>query len=447
MRVPRGAGVDEGATEVSGADRRHMRLALRLAALGTGWTHPNPRVGAVAAQGERVVGVGAHMACGDEHAEAGLLRRADPEALQGSTLYVTLEPCCHVGRTPPCAPAIARAGIRRVVVAMPDPHPLVSGGGFALLRAAGIEVEIGLLERSAARLNAPFLWRLLEGRAFVTLKVASSLDGRLAAPDGTSQWISGSIARELAHVWRAGCDAILVGRGTLQADRPRLTARPVRDRLRRLRRAVAVGRPARSLPPWPHQPVRVVLDSRAAVAGDQDLLDHMAGANGGPWLIACDERASLAARRRLERAGLRCWSFPIRHGARGVDLRALAARLAVEGLPDLLVEGGAAVATSFCREDLVDRYRIVVAPMVLGGPGGWLGDAGFRTLDEAPRLVLARSRQVGKDTLLEALSPTAARILAGGWKDLPVRGSADRDSCPVGAARDRGAGAGAAPEK
>jgi diaminohydroxyphosphoribosylaminopyrimidine deaminase / 5-amino-6-(5-phosphoribosylamino)uracil reductase len=413
------------------ADHRHMRLALRLARLGAGWTHPNPRVGAVAVQGGRVVGVGAHLACGAEHAEAVLLRRAGPAALRGSTLYVTLEPCCHVGRTPACAPAIIRAGVARVVAAMADPHPLVNGGGFAQLRAAGIEVEVGLFERRAARLNAPFLWMLLAGRAFVTLKIVASLDGRSAARDGTSRWISGPQAREVAHGWRAGCDAILVGRGTLETDRPGLSARPARDPLGRLRRLAAAGRDGVAVATWPHQPVRIVLDSRAAVASKADLLDYMAAEPGGPWVVACDERAPQAALRRLEQAGVRCWSFGVRQGARGVDLRALAARLVTEGLPELLVEGGPTVATAFCREDLVDRYRICTAPVVLGGPGAWLGDAGFRTLDEAPRLEFERVRRLGDDMLWDALSPSAARVLAGAWKTMPARGRTDRESCPA----------------
>ena len=421
---------------MTGAEDRYMRLALRLARLGAGRTHPNPRVGAVAVRDGRVVGLGAHLACGGEHAEAGLIRRAAPGVLRGATLYVTLEPCCHVGRTPPCAPAIAAAGIRRVVAAMRDPHPLVNGGGFDQLQAAGVDVSSGLLERRAARLNAPFLWMLLRGRAFVTLKVAASLDGRLAAADGTSQWICGPRARALVHGWRAGCDAVLVGRGTLEADRPRLTARPPRDRLARWRRAVsqrAAGgqRPGAAVPGWPHQPVRIVLDSRAAIGLREDLLEHLTSTPGGPWVIACDERAPRAARQRLELAGVRCWSFPVRNGARGVDLRALTARLAAEGLPDLLVEGGPTVATSFTREDLVDCYRAFLAPLLLGGPRAWLGDAGFCTLDEAPRLAMERARRIGRDALVEALSPSASRLLAWGWMAEPARGPLDREACPL----------------
>ncbi len=426
----------EGGGPMTGADHRYMRLALRLARLGAGWTHPNPRVGAVAVRDGRVVGLGAHLACGSDHAEAVLLGSADRAALRGATLYVTLEPCCHAGRTPPCAPAIAAAGIRRVVAAMRDPHPLVSGGGFDQLLRAGIDVSSGLLERRAARLNAPFLWMLMRGRAFVTLKVGASLDGRIAAYDGTSRWISGPRARALVHGWRADCDALLIGRGTLEADRPSLTARPPRDRLTRLRRAVSGGIPggARAgvgLQTWPHQPVRVVLDSRAAIGRRDDLLDHLASTPGGPWVIACDERAPRQACQRLERAGVRCWSFPVRNGARGVDLWALTARLANEGLPDLLVEGGSTVATSFVREDLVDSYRAYLAPLILGGPRVWLGDAGFHTLDEAPRLTTERVRRVGADALVEALSPSAARLLAGGWREEPVRGRTDRSTCPL----------------
>ncbi len=409
-----------------------MGLALRLARLGAGWTHPNPRVGAVAVRAGRVVATGAHLACGAEHAEAGLVRRTPPRELRGATLYVTLEPCSHHGKTPPCAPVVGAAGFERVVVAMADPHPLVDGRGLRHLAATGVTVEVGCEEAEAARLNAPFLWMLLRGRAFVTLKVAASLDGRVAAADGTSQWISGEASRRLVHQWRAQCDAILVGRGTMEADLPRLTARPARDPLAGLRR-----RAAGWLPPsapgghrWPHQPLRIVLDSDAVIARRPALLDHMVSAPGGRWVIACDERAPHSSRRRLERAGIGCWVFPTRGGARGVNLRALATGLAEEGRPDLFVEGGPTLSTELVKDDLVDRYRVCTSPVLLGGHRNWLGGIGFRTLDEGPRLVPESLRRCGPDVLITALSGSAAHTLGGGWKVAGIRGRTDRETCP-----------------
>lgn len=390
-----------------------MRLALRLARLGMGRTHPNPRVGAVAVRNGSIVGLGAHLECGGAHAEGALIGAAAEGTLRGATLYVTLEPCAHKGKVGPCAPAIVQAGFRRVVAAMEDPNPIVRGRGIGILRASGIQMDVGVLGGAAAMLNAPFLWSLTRKRAFVTLKIAASLDGRVAAADGSSRWISGSRAREQVQRWRASCDAILIGRGTLEADGPRLTARPVSDPLARLRarlRAMGGAQAARG-GSWPHQPARIVVDSRARTAQREDLLGAMARSPGGPWIVACAERAPAASIQRLERAGVRCWVLPQEKSEARVDLRALTVRLAENGLLDLLVEGGATLASRLVRQDLVDRFRIFLAPVLLGGPRQWAADLGFATLGEARRLAALRVRRVGCDALLEALSRSAARML------------------------------------
>jgi diaminohydroxyphosphoribosylaminopyrimidine deaminase/5-amino-6-(5-phosphoribosylamino)uracil reductase len=225
-----------------GIDEAHMARALELAEHGRGLTSPNPMVGAVIVRDGAVVGEGFHRRAGGAHAEVEALAMAGERA-RGATLYVTLEPCAHFGRTPPCAPRVAAAGIRRIVAALGDPDPRVAGQGFALLRGAGLEVMVGVREREAARQNRDFLTSVRRGRPHVTLKVAMTLDGKIADRHGASQWITGEAARREAHRLRSEADAILVGVGTVLADDPALTVR--RER------------------PWPREPYRVVLDSTA----------------------------------------------------------------------------------------------------------------------------------------------------------------------------------------
>ena len=387
------------------SDAHYMRCALRMARLGAGRTHPNPRVGALAVRAGRIVGWGAHLAFGRAHAEAHLLARANPAALRGATLYVTLEPCAHVGKTPACAPAVVAAGFQRVVVATSDPHPRVRGRGLGILRNAALDVSVGVLEQSAKLLNAPYLWLLDRERCFVTLKIAASLDGRIAAEDGTSRWITSPAARERVQQWRAMADAILVGRGTFETDRPRLTARPARDPLARLRRQLGHEGAL-----WPPQPVRILLDSKARVARDPQMIMEMRSAVGGRWLVACGNDAPRDARLRLTEAGLGGWELPSPSGSR-VDLPALCRRLAAEGLLDVMVEGGGRLATELIRAGLVDRFRIFSAPVLLGGGRAWTEALGVPSMNQALRLMPLRMGRVGPDALIEALSPAAARTL------------------------------------
>lgn len=399
--------VDRDAGSGSG-EARWMRLALALASLGRGRTHPNPRVGAVAVRDAHVLGMGAHLEFGGPHAEAALLASVAPGALRGATVYLNLEPCAHHGKTPPCAPSLARAGVGRVVASIEDPDPRVQGRGFAGLREAGIGVEIGLLARAARRLNAPFLGWRARCRSWVLLKLATTLDGRIAAADGSSRWISSPAAREHVHRWRAGADAVLVGRGTWVADLPRLTARPSRDHLARLR---ARAGDARS---WPPQPARVVLDSRCRTAESDALLKHVSGSPGGPWIFACGRHAPEANRKRLEALGARCWVLPESGAGAGVDLAALMTRLGEEGRLEVFVEGGAGIATGLLRAGLVDELRLIVAPSLLGGERVWLHDLGVGSIDGKLGWGRLRARRLGPDQLLTGLSLAAESMLFGG---------------------------------
>ena len=321
-----------------------MRAALSLARRGLGSVWPNPAVGCVIIKDGRVVGRGWTQSGGRPHGETEALRRAGAAA-RGAAAYVSLEPCCHWGRTPPCVDALVAAGVRRVVVALEDPDPRVAGEGLRRLRAAGLEVEVGLCAEEAAEVNAGFLSRLRLGRPLVTLKFATSLDGRLATASGESQWISGPPARERAHALRASHDAIMVGTGTVIADDPQLTCRlpgldqrsPVRvviDRHLRIPSAARLIVDAGLVPTW-------VLTSRSA---DPDR--RAAFLANGVILIDVD----------LGRDGQ-------------IDLAAALATLAERGITRLLVEGGARVAAALIRAGLVDRLVWVHAPLVIGGDG------------------------------------------------------------------------------
>ncbi len=398
------------------------RLSLAVARLGDAHTHPNPRVGAVAVRGGRILGLGAHLAFGGRHAERVLLDSLPDGACEGADICVSLEPCAHEGQTPPCAPALIRAKVRRVVVGLVDPNPEVAGRGVRLLKKAGILVQPSRAPRAAANLIAPFLAFQKWGRAWVTLKAAVSLDGRVAAPDGTSQWISSGPSRERVHRWRASCDAILIGRGTLFADLPRLTARPRRDplsslssRLRdQLELSRQMGEELRHLEErWPHQPVRVVVDPRAASADMEPVRAHLetSAAEGGRWVIAHTDRAPVGSVERLEQCGVSCWGLPSAGDGEALDLGALLVRLGNEGLLDVMVEGGGRLTTHLVRQGLVDRFRIFQAPLLLGGERTLCGDLGLETISDGLTLVDLKARRSGADLLTEAYSRTAAELL------------------------------------
>jgi len=355
-----------------------MLRALELAARGRGLTSPNPLVGAVVVRDDRVIGEGAHLRAGGPHAEIEALAAAG-DAARGATLYVTLEPCAHHGRTPPCAPAVLRAGVARVVAAMRDPNPLVAGGGADLLRAGGVAVEVGMLGEEAARQNRAWITAVRERRPHVTLKAAATLDGKLADVHGVSRWITGEAARRRAHRLRADSDAIVVGLTTARRDDPALTVR---------------------LPePWPREPYRVVLDSRAGLDPGARLIHAGTPARA---LVAVGEQAPAARVAALEGAGatvLRC-----RTGSAGrVDPASLLARLFELDVRAVLVEGGAETHAAFVDPGLVDRVALFLAPLLLGGreATGVVGGAG-RELKSALRLGQVAVTALGDDLLLEA---------------------------------------------
>jgi diaminohydroxyphosphoribosylaminopyrimidine deaminase/5-amino-6-(5-phosphoribosylamino)uracil reductase len=360
--------------DIGAMDRRHMRAALALARRALGTVAPNPAVGCVLVRDGRVVGRGWTQPGGRPHAETEALRRAGGLA-RGAAAYVTLEPCSHWGRTPPCADALIAAGVARVVTAVEDPDPRVSGGGLARLRAAGIEVVSGVCAEEAAEVNEGFFRRVRQGRPLITLKLATTLDGRLATATGESQWITGPPARERAHALRATHDAVMVGSNTVLADDPMLTCR-------------LPGLADRS-------PVRIVVDSRLRVPLTAGLV---ADARRVPtWIVTL--RGGDAPRRE---AFLACGVelIEVDAAAGGVDLVAAMQALGARGLTRVLVEGGAVLAATLLSADLVDRVAWFRAPSLIGGDGlPAISGFGLERLADAPRFVRAAIERVGEDVL------------------------------------------------
>ncbi|OAT81835.1 bifunctional diaminohydroxyphosphoribosylaminopyrimidine deaminase/5-amino-6-(5-phosphoribosylamino)uracil reductase RibD [Desulfotomaculum copahuensis] len=358
-------------------DRRYMQMALDLARRGLGRTSPNPAVGAVLVKDGRVVGRGYHARAGTPHAEIHALREAGAQA-RGSALYVTLEPCCHHGRTGPCTEAVIEAGVTRVVAAMTDPNPLVAGRGLERLRRAGIEVVAGVCEAEARRLNEVFIKYITTGLPFVVLKAAMSLDGRIATRTGHAQWITGPAARAAGHVLRDRYDAILAGVNTVLADDPSLTTR------------LADGRG--------RDPVRVILDSRARTPPGARVIKQQSSA---PTLVAVTPDAPAERVAALKSAGAEVLMLPGDGGR--VDLRTLLTELARRELTGVLVEGGGEVHASFLSAGLADKVVWFIAPLIIGGrqaPGPVGGD-GPATLDGAVGLEQMTLTRYGEDYCLE----------------------------------------------
>ncbi|PZN09281.1 MAG: bifunctional diaminohydroxyphosphoribosylaminopyrimidine deaminase/5-amino-6-(5-phosphoribosylamino)uracil reductase RibD, partial [Bacillota bacterium] len=339
----------------------------------------NPVVGAVLVREGRVVGEGYHRLAGGPHAEVEALRRAGERA-RGATVYVTLEPCCHFGRTPPCTEALIRAGVQRVVAAMVDPDPRVRGRGLAALRAAGIRVEVGLLEEQARRLNEAYLaWHLL-GRPLVTVKYAMTLDGRIATRLGDARWITGDVARRFVHRLRDRADVIAVGIGTVLADDPCLTTR---------------------LPRGGRDPIRLVIDSRARTPPEARVVRAAAVSDAPTW-IAVTAEAPPQRVRTLEAAGAEVLRLPATAAGR-VDLAALLAELGRRGVRHVLVEGGAAIHGALLAEGLADRVLAFIAPKLVGGAAapGPVGGDGVERMAEALLVRRPRLRRLGDDWLIE----------------------------------------------
>jgi len=353
-----------------------MRRALALARRG--YTAPNPMVGAVLVKEGHIVGEGYHRRAGMPHAEVEALRRAGEKA-RGSTLYVTLEPCSHWGRTPPCANALIEAGVRCVYAAMQDPNPQVAGKGFQKLRDAGIEVHVGILQQQASQLNEIFLKYQTIGLPFVTVKAAMSLDGKIATRTGDSRWISDEPARRLVHRMRARHDAIMVGVGTVQKDDPLLTVRlpRLKEPLRRL---------------------RVVVDSALRCPDSARVLD----VHEAPTLIVTTDRAPADRLRNLRERGVEVEVLPADETGR-VDLRHLIQSLAQRGITGILCEGGGTLIASLLTHRLVDKVVFFYAPVIIGGseaPTAVEG-LGYPLVEHSPRLDRVHWRKIGRDMMVQ----------------------------------------------
>jgi diaminohydroxyphosphoribosylaminopyrimidine deaminase/5-amino-6-(5-phosphoribosylamino)uracil reductase len=353
---------------------RFMRLALRLAARGRGLTSPNPLVGAVVVRNGRIVGRGYHHKFGAAHAESLALDDAGSLA-RGGSLFVNLEPCTHYGHTPPCATKIVESGVKAVFVGAVDPDSRVNGRGIRLLRKHGVAVEVGLLGLEAERLNERYFKWARTGLPFVALKVCESLDGRLAASDGTSRGLGSTEEIAFVQELRSVYDAVLVGSGTVLSDNPRLTVRKQTGR----------------------NPHRIVLDSRLKIPVNARVLDSR---KGEKVIVAALKDAPCRKAEALREAGVEVWLLPAKN--EGVSLKALLSRAAASRIQSVLVEGGSGVATSFIRERLADKMYVALAPKILGGTRGvWPADVGVSSIASAVKLRNPAFRRLGDDLLVE----------------------------------------------
>ncbi|MGE7603190.1 bifunctional diaminohydroxyphosphoribosylaminopyrimidine deaminase/5-amino-6-(5-phosphoribosylamino)uracil reductase RibD [Peribacillus sp. NPDC097675] len=358
-------------------DEYYMKMALEIAASAKGKTNPNPIVGAVIVKDGVIAGTGIHRKAGEPHAEVHAFKMAGDYA-KGATLFVTLEPCSHYGKTPPCANLVKDSGIKRVVVAMEDPNPEVAGRGIALLRNAGIEVEVGILEKEARRLNERFIHNMTTGRPFVLSKYAMTLDGKLATHTGHSKWITGEQSRHSVHLLRNEVDAILVGIGTVLADNPSLTTR---------------------LPEGGGKnPIRIILDSELRVPLEANVVQ----VEEAKTIIVTHEDASLEKISSLSEMGIEIMMVP-RTDA-GLDLEIMMDELYKKGITDILLEGGSEVNASFLRAGLINKYFIYVAPKLLGGRNSltpFTGDD-VDTMDEALDVSISHVDTFGEDIRITA---------------------------------------------
>jgi len=369
----------------SQTDFVHMERALALARRGMYTTDPNPRVGCVIVQNGEVIGEGFTQPAGQDHAEIRAMKdaRSRGHDLRGATAYVTLEPCSHFGRTPPCASALIEAQVARVVAAMEDPNPQVSGRGLAMLRDAGIEVRCGLLANEAHELNIGFVSRMTRGRPWVRMKVAASLDGRTGLPSGVSQWITGEAARADGHAWRARASAILTGIGTVREDDPRMTVRAVDT---------------------PRQPQRVLIDSQLEVSPQAQILA------GAPTLIFCgnlDERHSERAQALRDRGAE---IVEMANAAGKVDLPGMLKALGERQVNELHVEAGYKLNGSLLREGCVDELLVYLAPSLLGIDSmSMFNLSAPETLEGRVKLAFHNVERIGDDLrILARLVPTGA---------------------------------------
>lgn len=341
-------------------DRQWMLRALKLAAQGQGAVEPNPMVGCVLVKDGQVIGEGWHRRFGDLHAEADALKRCSGDP-RGATAFVTLEPCCHTGKQPPCTTALIEAGVERVVVAMPDPFAEVNGGGLDLLKDAGVRVDVGLLRDEAQELNAPYLKLVQKGRPWVLGKWAATLDGKIATSEGDSRWISNASSRALVHQIRGRCDAIVVGSGTARADDPLLTARP----------------------PGPRTPVRVVVSSEANLEIESQLITTL---DQAPVWVVCGPNADQVRCERLREIGVEVVQFEEEDA--NARLLALLDYMGQARMTNVLIEGGAHLIGSLFDLQAVDEIHTFIAPKLVGGAAapGPVGGAGVGKMQQARHL-------------------------------------------------------------
>lgn len=356
-------------------DEYYMKRAIILARRGLGRTSPNPVVGAVIEKGGRIIGEGYHRRYGGPHAEINAINNAS-EPVAGATLYLNLEPCCHHGKTPPCVEALIAARLARVVIGMVDPNPLVAGRGIELLRRKGIEVTTGVLEAECRALNEVFIKYIKTSLPYITLKLAQTLDGRIATKRGHSRWISSEEARRFAHRLRSHHDAVLVGSGTIHHDDPALTVRLVQGR----------------------NPLRVVVDSNLSLSPGAEVLKDQHKAK---TVIFTTDRAEREKIKILEALDIEIVVLPQDKEGR-VELSGVLANLGRRGVSSLLVEGGAKIATSLLAARLVDRLILIMAPKILGRGIEAVGDLGINTVGESLSFYIAKTFRKGGDLIIEA---------------------------------------------
>ncbi len=355
-------------------DEKWMKRVLRLAEAGRGKTSPNPVVGALLVKRGKVLGEGYHAKMGEAHAEIVALRQAGEKA-RGAVLYLNLEPCTHYGRTPPCVPQVIKAGVKRVVVGMQDPNPVINGRGIKALKKSGLDVKVGVLEKECRRLNEAFCKYILKKEPFVVLKVAATLDGKIATRDGDSKWISGEASRRFVRKLRHQVDGVLVGIGTVLRDDPLLTARMKEGK----------------------EPYRIVLDSRLKIPEGAKVFEH----SPTEVILATTGSAPQDKIERLERRGVRVLITDARGGR--VDLRSCLSKLGEIGVMTLLVEGGSEINGSFLDEGLIDKFLLFLSPKWIGDPQalGIFGGRGVSNLREAIALKEIRTKRIGEDIFLE----------------------------------------------
>ncbi len=359
-------------------DKRFMKEALRLAAMVKGLTSPDPAVGAVIVKNGKIVGRGYHDRFTTPHAETFAIKKAGPKA-KGSTLYVTLEPCCHHGNNPPCTDNIIKSGIKRVVAAMKDPNPLVCGKGFAALKRAGVEVEIGLMQEEAKSMNEAFIKYITAKMPHVTLKMAMSLDGKTATRTGDSKWISSKESRDIVQDLRCASDAIMVGVNTIIKDDPQLVCR---KRINGTKK----------------KPIRIVADPLGATPPKAKILSD----GKAPTIIVVTKHAAKENIRRLEKTGAQV--LLVKGSSTKIDLKSLMKELAKRKCSSILVEGGSELAAGAIEQNIVDKIVIFIAPKIIGGAAAKpvIGGGGIKNISDAVKLVKMKFRKVGGDLMIEA---------------------------------------------